>query len=160
MKKFLQILLLSRTYTLTCSQKEDEFIAGLKKYAKSSKLSGRFSKSKMNVIFMAGLVKWWALPAISIKGFTKTIDEKSQLFLKMRLSLFMGFFLVGGPLVVLVIYFLELFGEFDFGGISDSPLILIFPVAVYFILILMFLSFSASCKGYFDELINKIESNK
>ncbi|MBN2728393.1 MAG: hypothetical protein JXR53_04135 [Bacteroidales bacterium] len=160
MKKFLQILLLSRTYTLTCSQKENEFITGLKKFSKASKLSGRFSKSKMNVIFMVGLAKWMPLPAISIKGFVESTDNKTILHLKMRVSLFIGFFLIGGPLVVLAIYFLELFGEFDFGGISNSPLILIFPVATYLILILLFLAFSASCKWYFDELIYKIESNK
>jgi len=160
MKKVLQVLILSRSYTLTCKRDEDELLAGLKKYAKSSKLSGRFSKTKLNLIFMAGLVKWGALPAISIKGFTKTTDDKSQLFLKMRLSLFLGFFFIGGILSILVIYFLELFGGHDFGGISDSPLILLAPVAWYIILILMFLAFAASCKNYFDELIYRIESEK
>ena len=160
MKKVLQILILSRSYTLTCKRDEDELLAGLKKHAKSSKLSGRFSKAKLALIYTVGGKEWMPMPAVSINGFTKAKENMSVLFLKMRLSIFLGFFFIGGILSILVIYFLELFGGHDFGGISDSPLILLAPVAWYIILILMFLAFAASCKNYFDELIYRIESEK
>jgi len=170
-KSIIDFLIFNWTKSYKIKIPVSDFLSDLKKVEyKKRNIEGEITDSGFQLFFISDFALKFPtkIPFIEIKGELKKHDDFSRLKIRTSIQPFAKYIFVFGVIIVLTIFFLDKYTDFDFGDFtnsnfrdfSKSDLLLIFPFFVYGFLMLNFIIESVSCKDYFSRLILEFEKKR
>ena len=159
-KSIIDFLIFNWTKSYKIKIPVSDFLSDLKKVEyKKRNIEGEITNSSFELFFISDFALNFPtqIPLLHIKGKLEKKDDFSQLKIRTSIQSFAKYIFLIGVIIVLTIFSLDKYTDSDFGNISDSNLLLIFPFFVYGFLMLIFILESVSCKDYFSRLIKELE---